>query len=441
MMYRRIISDDNSKKQAYEYALTGTIWTGVAFFSSLNLKEIIPFLTFSRSFLNYLVGLNFFLFIFCLLWLFMANRLRDKVAPLEIPRMSFKAKCIAFMISRNFNWKNLRDVLKVGVKTSFGYELPNVFVYVENNLSEGFVAIENFGDVAKLAQNNMIQNLSGLLSEKILSKYAFVSSDISRNGNYYIFHFEDAGISHRLIVKNRNINSYLSGNKHYLKLADDLTWRTDLTGHLSIIGRTRAGKSFFAYNYLIPLMKAQGWTVVYLSTKNDIYVRTLQGEHEPLKIVESLEQWIKVMKEREKIITSKGKSKYTEVKTLNDIAIFIDEIGDLNSCLADDKKLKSRWEKAINELTSRSASSGIHVIAMSQMATKESFLPSRARTNCSDAVIFLGQAADNGEDRRYLMAGFELPHKTYLSGQGLARFVTSGRKWETPHFYETPLIN
>lgn len=188
-------------------------------------------------------------------------------------------------------------------------------------------------------------------------------------------------------------------------------------------------------------MKAQGWTVVYLSTKNDIYVRRLCGEHEPLKIVENLEWWIEVMKKREKIITSKGKSKYTEIDTLNDIAIFVDEIGDLNSCLADDKNLKSRWEKAINELTSRSASSGIHIIAMSQMATKESFLPSRARTNCSDAVIILGQAADNGEDRRYLMAGFEIPHKTYLSGQGLARFTTSGKKWETPHFYETPLVN
>lgn len=441
MMYRRIISDDNSKKQAYEYALTGTIWTGTAFFSSLNLKEIIPFLTFSRSFLNYLVGLNFFLFIFCLLWLFIANKMRDKVAFLKIPKMSFKARCIAFLISRNFNWKNLRDVLKVGVKTYFGYELPNVFVYVKSSLSEGYVAIENFGDVTKLVQNNMIQNLSGLLSGRILSKYVFVSSDISRNGNYYIFYFEDAGISHRLIVKDSNINPYLSTNKHYLKLADDLIWKTDLTGHLSVIGRTRAGKSFFAYNYLIPLMKAQGWTVVYLSTKNDIYVRRLCGEHEPLKIVENLEWWIEVMKKREKIITSKGKSKYTEIDTLNDIAIFVDEIGDLNSCLADDKNLKSRWEKAINELTSRSASSGIHIIAMSQMATKESFLPSRARTNCSDAVIILGQAADNGEDRRYLMAGFEIPHKTYLSGQGLARFTTSGKKWETPHFYETPLVN
>lgn len=104
-----------------------------------------------------------------------------------------------------------------------------------------------------------------------------------------------------------------------------------------------------------------------------------------------------------------------------------------------DKPLKKRWETAINKLSATGASTGIHIIAISQFATKEGFLPSLARVNCSDAVIMLGGAADSADERRYLMPGFtDIPKRSYDKGQGIARIVSSGKRWEEPHFFEAP---
>ncbi len=102
------------------------------------------------------------------------------------------------------------------------------------------------------------------------------------------------------------------------------------------------------------------------------------------------------------------------------------------------KDLKKRWEAVITALTGVGASSGVHIIAMSQRGTKDFFLPSSALTNARDAVIMLGLAADSGDDRRFLIPGYEIDHRAYGQGQGLAMFVTSGKRWEQPNFYETP---
>lgn len=126
--------------------------------------------------------------------------------------------------------------------------------------------------------------------------------------------------------------------------------------------------------------------------------------------------------------------------------MFFDELGNLNAALESldkaDKTLKAgvRWTNAINRLTATGASAGIHIIAISQFATKEGFLPSLARVNCSDAVIMLGGAADSASERQYLMSGFaDMPKRHYGKGQGLAKITGSGHKWENaPHFFETP---
>ena len=69
-------------------------------------------------------------------------------------------------------------------------------------------------------------------------------------------------------------------------------------------------------------------------------------------------------------------------------------------------------------------------------------MPSLARVNCSDAVIMLGGAADSADERKYLMSGFaDMAKRSYGKGQGIARILGSGKKWETPHFYETPWFN
>ena len=147
------------------------------------------------------------------------------------------------------------------------------------------------------------------------------------------------------------------------------------------------------------------------------------------------------MKKRLDEINSAGKDKYLEMENMNNVAVIFDEIGNLNAGLEQKnlKAFKSRWEVAINKLSSTGASAGIHVIAISQFATREGFLPMFARTNCTDAVIMLGGAADSADERRHLMPGFaDLPKRNYEKGQGLAKIAESGHKWEKPHFYETP---
>ena len=194
------------------------------------------------------------------------------------------------------------------------------------------------------------------------------------------------------------------------------------------------------------LMLLQGWIVEYNSAKYDRYVKEFNGQSDPIKIVERAEYWCSIMDERLAIINKAGKDKYLEMEDMPDIALFFDELGNLNASLESldkvDKTLKitSRWTTAINRLSATGGSSGIHIIAISQFATKEGFLPSLARVNCSDAVIMLGGAADSADERKYLMSGFaDMPRRSYGKGQGVARIIGSGRKWEnSPHFYETP---
>lgn len=192
-------------------------------------------------------------------------------------------------------------------------------------------------------------------------------------------------------------------------------------------------------------MSLQGWVVEYNSAKYDKYVKEFSGQSDPVKIVERGEYWCSVMDKRLAKINDAGKEKYLEMANMPDIGIFFDELGNLNASLESldkvDKSLKliARWTNAINRLTATGASTGIHIIAISQFATKEGFLPSLARANCSDAVIMLGGAADSATERQYLMSGFsDMPKRSYGKGQGVARIIGSGKKWEVPHFYETP---
>lgn len=184
-------------------------------------------------------------------------------------------------------------------------------------------------------------------------------------------------------------------------------------------------------------MKLQGWIVEYNSAKKDIYVKKFGGKYEPIEIVERAEYWLFEMKKRLNEIDEANAEKYTDLD-MTDIAVFFDEIGNLNSSLENDKALKKRWENAINGLFATGASAGLYIISISQRATKEGFLTGLARTNSSDTVIFLGTAADEATERQYLIAGYEMPKRNYSAGQRIARFDGSGRKWQEPHFYETP---
>ncbi|MFD3287185.1 cell division protein FtsK [Lactobacillus johnsonii] len=362
---------------------------------------------------------------------------RSVVPNFKIKKMRFGQKRIVSAILRRFTDTLIIYNLKLAIKTNIGYEMPAIYAYIKPDRESGFIAIENMGGkIANLDADNSSSGLSGVLATRRLRKYTFTSQELSEDGNFYIYYFEDTTTSHRLTVKNKNVEPFVSENKHILCLAKNLSWDASSTAHMSVIGRTRSGKSVFA-DYLCTLAILQGWKVEFNSIKHDIYVDKFHGQFEPEKIIERVEYWLKAMDKRNAGILKAGKSKYYEID-LPDVLVVIDEIGNLNGYLADNRTLKTRWISAINRLTATGASAGIHVLAMSQMGTKEAFLPSAARANCSDAVIMLGLAADSGDERRYMMPGFELPHRTYRTGQGLARLVTAGKMWEQPHFYETP---
>ena len=235
------------------------------------------------------------------------------------------------------------------------------------------------------------------------------------------------------------MDEFVSNDDHAIRLSKNLVWHSEVTPHLSIIARTRAGKSVLAGRYISSLMILQGWTIEYNSAKLDRYVKEHNGQSDTEEIIKRAEHWVYFMKDRLQKIEEAGKEKYLDMIEMNDIAIFFDELGNLNAELELNKALKKRWETAINKLTATGGSAGIHVIAISQFATKDGFLPSLARVNCSDAVIMLGGAADSADERRYLMPGFaDLPKRSYGKGQGVARIVSSGKKWENPHFFEAP---
>ena len=377
-----------------------------------------------------------------LLGLFLlAYRARESLPSYPVGKMGSKQKRLANAVKRRLNRKNLVDVLKLSSETEFGYEMPAVYCYIAHDLASGYIAIENLGHAEKLDRSLLAESISGILSSRKLRRFSVVSTELSRDQVFYVFYLEDTKTSQRLIVRNGDLTPFVSQNPHEIKLAKDLVWKVDTsTPFLAVIGRTRSGKSYFVAHYLLPLMKEQGWQVEFHSVKGDIYVKQFHGESDPKKIISRLEYWVQIMKERNAEITRQGKEKYSQVEGMQDIALVIDEIGALNGFLSSDKKLEKRWISAITQLTSTGASSGIHVIALAQYASVQGFLPSAAKTNVSDSVIFLGMAADSPSDRQFLVPGSEIAPRRYATGQGLARVVTAGRKWEQLHFYETPLF-
>ena len=444
--YRRIKPILNSKLQGYRFSM-------IAFVITFGFTSLLFFIRFKFIRLdNYLIKPLLFVCVadlICLISLIYLWSRREEVSIIEIPAMSNKANKLAKKLKRLFNDKQITDVLKLSNTTRYGYEMPEIAMWVNNDLNEGFIAIENIANYERADREKFEQRVSGILAGKY-QRFAVVNSELTAGDSYILFYFEDTVTSQRLIVKDNTetLKAFVSENRHAIRLSKDLVWYSDITAHFSLIARTRAGKSVFAGRYLARLMLLQGWIVEYNSAKYDRYVKEFNGQSDPVKIVERAEYWCSIMYKRLVEINNAGKEKYLEMPNMPDIALFFDELGNLNASIESldkvDKSLKitSRWTTAINRLSATGASAGVHIIAISQFATKEGFLPSLARVNCSDAVIMLGGAADSADERKYLMSGFaDMPKRHYGKGQGLARIVGSGRKWEnSPHFYETPLF-
>lgn len=441
--FRRIKPTPNCTPQGYQLsliALTVTIGlTGLILFLHQTITVLSTYLVKPLIYSIAVMIITFFMLLYT--W-----SQREEVSSIEIPPMSNKARKLAKQLTRIINDKQITDVLKLSNTTRYGQEMPEIRVWVNDDLLNGYIAIENLANWERANREKFEQRVSGILAGKY-QRFAVVSSELSVGDSFILFYFEDVLTSQRLTVRDKDsLNSLVCENKQSIRLSKDLIWHSNIVPHLSIIARTRAGKSVLAGRYMARLMLLQGWVVEYNSAKYDRYVKEFEGQSDPVKIVERAEFWCSVMDERLAEINEANKEKYLEMETMPDIGLFIDELGNLNASLESldkvDKNLKltSRWTTAINRLSATGGSAGIHIIAISQYATKEGFLPSLARVNCSDAVIMLGGAADSASERQYLMSGFsDMPKRSYDKGQGLARIVGSGRKWKNePHFFETP---
>lgn len=441
--YRRIKPTPNCKPQGYQLSLvafTVTIsMTGLLLYISYSIELLQPYLISPLLFFTIIDFISFL----CLVYTW---SLREEVSTISIPTMSNQANRLSKKLKRLFNDKQMTDVLKLSNPTRYGDEMPEITVWVNDDLNEGYIAIENIANWERADREKFEQRVSGILSGKY-QRFAVVNSELTAGDSFIIFYFEDTLTSQRLLIKDNtaSLQPFVSKDIHALRLSKDLVWHTDVTPMMSIIARTRAGKSVLAGRYLAKLMLLQGWIVEYNSAKYDRYVKEFNGQSDPIKIVERAEYWCTVMDERLTKINEAGKDKYLEMDDMPNISLFFDELGNLNASLESldktDKTLKasSRWTSAINRLSATGGSAGIHIIAISQFATKEGFLPSLARVNCSDCVIMLGGAADSADERKYLMSGFaDMPKRSYGKGQGIARIIGSGKKWNVPHFYETP---
>lgn len=429
--------------QSYQVSL-------IAFANTVVLTGAISFVRYTIPTISTFITVPFFiaLVLDCILViLFIVTWIqREEVSTITIPNMSSNARQLSKKLKKLFNDKQITDVLGLSNTTRYGHEMPEIFVWVDDDLLSGYIAIENIANWERADREKFEQRVSGILAGKY-QRFAVISSELTAGDSFIIFFFEDTLTSQRLIVKDNaySLQSFVNDDKHAIKLSKDLIWHSDIVPHLSVIARTRAGKSVLAGRYMARLMLSQGWIVDYNSAKYDRYVKEFNGQSDPIKIVERAEYWCSVMDKRLSEINDAGKEKYLEMKNMPNIALFFDELGNLNASLESldkvDKTLKisSRWTTAINRLSATGGSAGIHIIAISQFATKEGFLPSLARVNCSDAVIMLGGAADSAEERKYLMSGFaDMPKRSYIVGQGVARILGSGKRWEVPHFYETP---
>lgn len=443
--YRRIRPTSNCQPQGYHLSL-------VAFMVTIGLTGLILFIsqtiTVLSSYLVKPIMYSIVVTVIAFLILLYTWSQREEVSSIEIPPMSNNSQKLAQRLRRLFNDKQITDVLKLSNSTRYGDEMPEIHVWVDDEQSNGYIAIENIANWERADREKFEQRVSGILSGKY-QRFAVVNSELTAGDSYIIFYFEDTLTSQRLLVTDdmNALEPFISNNRHAIRLSNDLIWNTDITPHMSIIARTRAGKSVLAGRYMARLMLIQDWTVEYNSAKYDRYVKEFDGQSDPIKIVERAEYWCTVMDERLTKINEAGKEKYLEMEDMPNIGLFFDELGNLNASLETmdkiDKTLKlgTRWMTAINRLSATGGSAGIHVIAISQFATKEGFLASLARVNCSDAVIMLGGAADSADERKYLMSGFaDMPKRSYGKGQGVARILGSGKKWEVPHFYETPLF-
>lgn len=144
--YRRIISNEDSKRQSYQilfgtlmlviFALIASLIIGFSLSKIDFLKGIISNLKIIPYSLTFFILLIFIAFILSL-------RKREQVSELHIDYMDKQQRKLSKRIMKLFNNKQITDVLKLSNSTRYGEEMPNLYIYIDKDCTSGFVAIEN----------------------------------------------------------------------------------------------------------------------------------------------------------------------------------------------------------------------------------------------------------------------------------------------------------
>lgn len=349
----------------------------------------------------------------------------------KVPKLTFeheRYRRISQRLKRNFAPDVLCDLLGLGVKTQFGQRVPYVNINMENRWY-GNLYIENIGLWHKLGANDLLNRISGIIASPF---EIYGVAQLTHDGRFVKFSFKDVSHSERFEIRRESDYEKLKmpNGQYGIRLANDLVWRFENAPMMSILGKTGSGKSFFA-NYIATMAGLQGYKVFYYSAKRDEYVKKYHGESEPEQTVVALERHVENMQHRLEKIATADVADYRGIGIMP-IVLFIDELGNYNASMSDDKKMFTRFHSAIKRLLMTGRSAGYVVIAMGQSGSVEAFLPSASRSQTSDMSVILGRS--NASERAYMFPGFEIPPRTYLKGTGIAYSNDS----DNPHYNDAP---
>ena len=265
--------------QSYQVSLVAfaitVVFTGAINFVRYTIPTISTFIT--VPFFIVLVLDCILVILFIIAWI-----QREEVSTITIPNMSSNARQLSKKLKKLFNDKQITDVLKLSNSTRYGDEMPEISVWVNETLIDGYIAIENIANWERADREKFEQRVSGILAGKY-QRFAVITSELTAGDSFIIFYFEDTLTSQRLIVEDNaySLQPFVNDDKHAIKLSKALIWHSDIVPHLSVIARTRAGKSVLAGRYMARLMLLQGWIVEYNSAKYDRYVKEFNGQSDP----------------------------------------------------------------------------------------------------------------------------------------------------------------
>lgn len=159
--YRRIKPTPNCKSQGYQLSL-------IAFMVAIGLTVLLFYISYSIDRVtSYLAKPLLFLYWFDLICLALSLFLwskREEVSTISIPTMSKQANRLSQKLKRLFNDKQITDVLKLSNSTRYGDEMPEITVWVHDNLNEGYIAIENIANWERADREKFEQRVSGILA-------------------------------------------------------------------------------------------------------------------------------------------------------------------------------------------------------------------------------------------------------------------------------------